>query len=89
MASADFALEIVEDFETLLSSGKRVRVPLLLRHFGAERGMLITTEYDVIEDVAEELIDEGFGYSILDEPRGDESYDRDAFMEILDDWGRS
>lgn len=47
-------------------------VPVLLKDFGALRGMLLVTNFDLIAGHADELVDQGFGYSCLSEPGGDQ-----------------
>lgn len=71
-------------------SGASVEVPVLLRDFGALRGMLLVTDFDLIAKYASELVDQGYGFSCLSEPSGAHGpADDDAFVEMLGDWGWS
>jgi hypothetical protein len=49
--------------------------------------MLIVTDYPELRAHAEEIVAAGFGYSTLLEPSADERYDRESFVEMLQDWG--
>lgn len=88
-AGDDLGFDVVEDFELLLSSGKRISVPVLVPCFGASNGMLVVTTIDQLEGVTDELVEAGYGYAVMDEPREGEEYDREAFIDVLVDWGWS
>ena len=88
-ASADLDIEIREDHEVQLTSGYRLVVPIFVPWFGGEKGTVVVPEYGEIEGGADELVNEGYGYSVLDEPREDEGYTREVFIDILSDWGWS
>ena len=56
-----------------------------LPQFGAKAGMLVLTEYDSAQcEVASTC---GFGYSCISE--SDEPYERQDFIDLLNDWGWS
>ena len=65
---------------------KRLTVPVLLEGFGADKGMLLVTDFDLVADVAEELANIGYGYSCLSEPLSG-SIDWKSVEEMLRDWG--
>ena len=88
-AGEDLGFGVVEDFELRLSSGKRILVPVLVPCFGAINGMLVVTAFDQLEGATDELVEAGYGYSVMDEPREGEEYDRESFIDILVDWGWS
>lgn len=88
-ASADLGIEIHEDFEVRLLSGDTFTAPILVSNFGGERGTLVIIDYGSIHHITSKIINTGYGYSTLDEPREDETYQRDAFIEMLSDWGWS
>lgn len=53
--------------------------------FGAKNGMLVLTEYDAAACEAAAMC--GFGYSCISESA--DPYDRQDFIELLQDWGWS
>lgn len=53
--------------------------------FGSPRGMVLMLEYD--ERLCRAAQEQGFGFSCF--PEADEPYDRDTFVDILNDWGWS
>lgn len=62
-----------------------VRVPVLVRGFGAPNGMLVTDRFDDVRHFTGELVRAGFGYSVMS--AGGPEYDREATIEVLSDWG--
>jgi hypothetical protein len=87
-AGRDLGLEIVAPFEVSLASGTRIRVPVLLRHFGAREGMLLVAESKIIWEARDEIVESGYGFSVLG-GSSFEQYARDTFIEVLRDWGWS
>ena len=66
----------------------KITVPVRLRNFGAPRGMLLVTDFELLSRIADELVAMGFGFSCLSEPTGlGHPKDDEAFMEMLSDWG--
>jgi len=49
--------------------------------------MLVIRAYDEVRMYEDELINAGYGYSVLDEPQVVEEFDPDAFREMFADWG--
>ena len=88
-ASADLDVEIREDHEIQLASGYRMVVPIFVPSFGGKRGTVVVSDLGEIEGHADELVNEGYGYSVLDEPSEDEAYACDVFIDVLSDWGWS
>lgn len=64
-----------------------VEIPVLLEDFGAQRGMLLVTEWSTIAPIEAQLVALGFGYSCLSEPPDSES--REGLADMLSDWGWS
>ena len=85
-AAADLSLDIQIPFELILPSGAKVKARVLLKNFGAENGMLIVSDYDVISDVWEQIVDQGYGFSTIDDPSPNEEYNREVIIEVLEDW---
>ena len=89
VAAKDLCLEIITPFMLVLSSGTQIRAELLLKYFGAQNGMLVINKYSQISSFVDEIVNEGYGFSVLDEPSENEQYSRAAFIEMLSDWGWS
>lgn len=86
-AADDLGFEVVSPFELVLGSGVRIRVPLLVRHFGATKGMLILSDYAAVANWIDEVQQAGYGFSVWSEPDPEASYDRAGFIEVFLDWG--
>lgn len=50
-------------------------------------GMLVFRSYDDVRNFGDGLMRAGYGYTVLDEPRADESFDLNSFAEMFRDWG--
>ena len=82
-----WGLRVEAPFVVKLREGE-VTVPVLLRDFGASRGMLLVTDFSLISSCADEFVNLGYGYSCLSEPAGvAHPADDEAFLEMLSDWG--
>ena len=88
-AAADLGIEVVTPFGCSTSSGTALRFPVLVRGFGAPRGMLIHTRWAQLEDVKDELVRAGFGYAVMSDPREGGTYRREVMIDVLADWGWS
>ena len=75
------------DVGICLPSGRNFLAPIHLHGVGAPRGMLILSRWEDLESAADELVAEGFGYSVIDEPGANEEESLFSFQELLDDWG--
>lgn len=83
-AASDLTIEIVAPF-VLESRGQSFYFVAYVKDFGSKKGTLVTIADDeeVPEVVAEE---QGYYWSALD-PGSYSIYDREEFVEMLDDWG--
>ena len=88
-ANKDLGVEIIAPFCVSIGNDVTIRAELLVKGFGAPKGMLIFTDYSLVKPYVDELLKLGYGFSVLEEPRSDESYDRDTFVAILSDWSWS
>jgi hypothetical protein len=86
-AADDLGLEITAPFNLSLSSGCKLEAILLIHQFGGAKGMLIFTNYGDVEPYVNEIVDAGYGFSILDEPGEHEEYNKEEYIELLTDWG--
>lgn len=83
--SRDLGVDIQTPFKITLPSGARIVAPVLVLGFGAEKGMVIVTDYDEIEPYIDELVECGYGFSTLT-PASSDDYDRESVIELLSDW---
>jgi hypothetical protein len=74
-------------FTVNIGNGHEVRAVARIRGFGASNGMLVIQDYEDVRPYAQTLALAGYGYSVLDEPRGDEAFDLGSFKEMFLDWG--
>jgi hypothetical protein len=68
--------------------GRNFIAPVLLENFGPRFGMVLVESWDAIADVAEKLVESGFGYSCLGDSNNRELTE-DALAGIIDmlrDW---
>ena len=83
--SEHLGLDIRLSYEIKLG-GRTLTVPVLLEGYGAEKGMVLVTDYDLIKDVTKELVTLGYGYSCLSEPvPGPIGWS--GIDNMLEDWG--
>ena len=88
-AAIDLGLQLDVPFSFLLPSGRRLEALLLVKQFGAERGMLIFGSFDDVVDYMNEISDLGYGFAVLGEPMEGEEYNLREYIELLMDWGWS
>jgi hypothetical protein len=89
MAASDLNIQFITHFNLLLKSGHRLDAIFLLPQFGGDNGMLIFGSYDDVALYRDEILEAGYGFSILDEPLENEDYCKEDYIEILTDWGWS
>ena len=68
---------------------RTLELPVLVQGFGGRLGMLLVTNFAVIADAADRLVELGYGYSCLTESTGDLAHpdEKGAIVEMLRDWG--
>lgn len=82
-AARDLGFQFIPGF-TLQDGADTLTYLGLVREYGSDRGMLVVTERDYERHVR--LADKhGYGYSCMSEHL--EPYDRDSFVDVLNDWG--
>ena len=85
-AGAALDVEVVTTFEVVLSSGRAICAEALVVGLGAPKGMLIVTSMRELGAARQELVSQGYGYSVLSEPTPNEEFDLDSFKEMFEDW---
>jgi hypothetical protein len=76
-------------FRLVLPDSREIVAVARIAHLGAPNGMLLFRTYDEVRDCTRSLVEAGYGYSIIDEPRPDEEFDLISFEEMFRDWGWS
>lgn len=82
-------LDLIEKFSFQVKSGNLIEASFLLKNFGAEHGMLIFSDYEKIKPYVNEIVDRGYGFSVLSEPKSESIIDINDFISLLSDWGWS
>ena len=88
VAAKELGLDIVVPFE-LRAKSFSLKAEVLLKNFGSPNGMLIVSDYSVIEPLRDEVIALGYGFATMTEPERDWPFneeEREAFIAMLDDW---
>lgn len=65
-----------------------IRCPVLVKNFGHTKGMLIFNTSDEINDMTEQMIAAGYGYSVMPSC-SPENINYEGIKEVLCDWGWS
>jgi len=82
-------LNIEFGFIFILSNGKKLQSVAKIPALGAENGMLMFDSFKNVSEHVDEIIQAGFGYSILDNPYSEEQFDLESYVEMFSDWGWS
>jgi hypothetical protein len=83
-AAKDLKIQIQAPFILTVENNDKIRFYLLIENFGSTRGTIILSTDDMTEFDAPEKY--GYYYSALN-PEHYGVYDRDNFIETLNDWG--
>lgn len=83
----DLGLEIKAPYVIAVHTDKTLAAECLVVNFGDRNGMLVFTNYDVVKPHREQLQNLGYGYSVLEQPKANEDYVREDFIDLLSDWG--
>ncbi len=87
LAANDLGFQVVAPFTLSLSKNLEVKAKILVKDFDDNRGMLIFSSYEEVSSYSQMIIEMGYGFSIMEEPREDEKYNVNGYIEILNDWG--
>jgi hypothetical protein len=78
-------LELILDFVVILKVGARINSTALLPELGGSKGMVVVDSFQKVANVRDQLIAEGYGFSVLDEPT--DGFDLQVQEEMFADWG--
>lgn len=84
---SELGLRIEVPFHLKLGDGCEITAQALLPQLGAPRGTIIVTSFSELKGKEEELVELGFGYSVLDEPWSDVGYEVEGCVEMFSEWG--
>jgi hypothetical protein len=82
-------LRVEVPFCLRFSDGAEITAEVRLVGYGADKGMLIVSDYSTIKDRAKEIVRMGYGYSCFSQPHEDEVDSDEELEEILEDWGKN
>lgn len=86
-AASLLGIEVLVPYAVALPAAGPVFAAALVNSFGAERGMLILTDYAQVRGHLAKLERAGFGFSVLSVPRQPPPFSLDAYIDVLRDWG--
>lgn len=81
-------IDIVIGFQLKISDKVTLKSEFLVKKFGAKNGMLVFTSYSSLAPYVQQIIDIGYGFSVLSES-SDKNIKIESYMEVLNDWGWS
>lgn len=70
----------------MLPYGKKIRARVLVRNFGARLGMLVVSDDSEIWSARDEIVAQGYGFSVMSDSEPNDEYDRDGYIELRADW---
>lgn len=85
-ASSDLGLEVESPFVIYIGC-TRIKATMLIKNFGAPKGMLIIDSFCQVEKVADKTSETGYGFLVDSRPTDSNDYCRDSFIDMLKDWG--
>jgi hypothetical protein len=74
-------------FAAAIGVRKTIQCVARIPEIGAVNGMLILRHYDDVRCHLDEVRQAGYAFSVLDEPRDDETFDLQSFQDMFRDWG--
>jgi hypothetical protein len=69
--------------------GGIIHAEVRLRDYGNTNGMLLVSDYSVIGNRSDEIVEMGFGFSCLPQPSEDEIDSDKGLADLLEDWGKN
>jgi hypothetical protein len=86
-ACMQLGVDLDVDYEVRLSDGVALQSVGRIRGMGGSNGMLVFDSYDSIRSYTQRIVEAGFGYTVLDEPAINESFELEVFEDMFADWG--
>lgn len=82
-------IEVVVPFSIPVTSEKTIIAQALLPQLGAPLGMILVNRSSELLGLSSALIELGYGYSCLSEPKSLEEVRIEDYIEMFSDWGWS
>ena len=76
-------------FTLYFPDGGKVTAEVRLREYGAENGMLLFSDYSILKDRENELVEMGYSYSCLSQPSEDKIDSDEGLIDLLCDWRKT
>ena len=89
VACTSLGLRIELGFTLALPSSAPVIAVARIPELGAKNGMLVFSSYKTIESFASEIVEAGYGYSVVPESLPQVEFDLESWQETFLDWGWS
>jgi hypothetical protein len=86
-AAQESGLEVQRNFTISFPDSEVVTSLIRVADIGGRNGMLIFNSYDALKTHAKELIEAGYGYSMMDEPSDADLFDLIELQEMFVEWG--
>ena len=88
-AKNELGIRVEFDFKVSIPGAPNLMAISRLPDFGAPNGMLVFGQYDEIEHLTKQLLEAGYGFTVLGEPAPKQDFDLQSCKEMLIDWGWS
>jgi hypothetical protein len=88
-AALSLGLVVERDYEVVLAGHATTRAAARILNVGGPMGMLVFARYEDAKHLADQLVRAGFGYTVLDQPRPNETFELESYREMAADWGWS
>jgi len=88
-ARDELGLHVDREFTVALDDKHVIHAVARVRDLGAEKGMLVVSDYDEVKAHLAQITKAGYGLSVLDEPSPLEEYDLERYAQMFRDWGWS
>lgn len=75
------------NFSVVLSDEVELVAVACIHNLGSEKGMLIFNDFGKVKNYINEINRLGYGFSVLEEPNLNESFDLNSFKDMFREWG--
>lgn len=82
----ELAVRVQMGFSVQLKSGEDLRAYAHIPSFGAPNGMLVFLRYEDIAPYRDEVLQSGYGFSVLEEPNSNVKLDLAVEKKMFADW---
>jgi hypothetical protein len=86
-ACQELGLNFVVSYTLVLRQDTQIQTQALLPQLGAPKGMTVVSHHSDLRGMANEIVNSGYGYTVLDDPLPTEEFDLEEYKEMFADWG--